>query len=173
MVCVNQTLVNSFGCGVVIPGTGIVMNNAMYGLDPEPGHANSIDGRKRRIQNVCPTVLLDEGKPYMVLGAPGGRNIQVSVAQVIHHVVDYGMGAQDAVDAPRLTRETGTVYLDSRYPAGARDRLTSMGHDVDWVDPELKSWGRPIAVVKDMENGLLHGGVYSMLTGFESVAVGF
>jgi hypothetical protein len=48
-----------------------------------------------------------------------------------------------------------------------------MGHDVDWVDPELKSWGRPIAVVKDMENGLLYGGVYSMLTGFESMAVGF
>ncbi|HUV54254.1 MAG TPA: gamma-glutamyltransferase [Candidatus Krumholzibacteriaceae bacterium] len=173
MVCVNQTLVNSFGCGVVVPGTGIVMNNAMYGLDPEPGHANSIDGRKRRIQNVCPTVLLDEGEPFMVLGAPGGRNIQVSVAQVIHHVVDYGMGAQDAVDAPRITRETGTVYLDSRYPAAVRDRLTSMGHDINWIDPELKSWGRPVAVVKDMEDGLLHGGVYSMLTGFESMAVGF
>ena len=46
----------------------------------------------------------------------------------------------NAVDAPRITRETGTVYLDSRYPAAARDRLTSMGHAVDWVDPELKSW---------------------------------
>jgi len=92
---------------------------------------------------------------------------------VFNHVVDYGMGAQDAVDAPRITRETGTVYLDSRYPAAARDRLTSMGHDVDWVDPELKSWGRPIAVVKDGETGMLHGGVYSMLTGFESMAVGF
>jgi gamma-glutamyltranspeptidase/glutathione hydrolase len=52
MVAVNQTLVNTFGCGVVIPGTGIVLNNAMYGLNPEPGHANSISGRKRRIQNV-------------------------------------------------------------------------------------------------------------------------
>ncbi len=58
MVAVNQTLVNSFGSGIVIPGTGIVMNNAMYGLNPEPGTANSIDGRKRRIQNVCPTIVL-------------------------------------------------------------------------------------------------------------------
>ena len=91
MVAINQTLVNSFGSGVVIPGTGIVMNNAMYGLDPEPGTANSIDGRKRRIQNVCPTIVLKEGEGYMTLGAPGGRNIQVSIAQVIHHLIDYGM----------------------------------------------------------------------------------
>jgi len=172
MVCVNQTLVNSFGCGVVVPGTGIVMNNAMYGLDPTPGSANSIAGRKRRIQNVCPTVVLRDGEPLMALGAPGGRNIQVSVAQVISHVVDYGMGVQDAVDAPRVTRETGTVYVDSRFPLRVRERLTEMGHDLVWVDAELKSWGRPVAVLKDPETGLLHGGVYSLLTGFESMAVG-
>ena len=172
MVCDNQTLVNSFGCGVVIPGTGIVMNNAMYGLDPTPGNANSIDGRKRRIQNVCPTVVLREGEPFMVLGAPGGRNIQVSVAQVISHVVDYGMGIQDAVDAPRVTRETGEVFVDSRLPLRVWERLKEMGHNVVWVDAELKSWGRPVAVLRDPESGLLHGGVYTLLTGFESMAVG-
>ena len=172
MVCVNQTLVNSFGCGVVVPGTGIVLNNAMYGLDPTPEKANSIAGRKRRIQNVCPTVVLREGEPFMVLGAPGGRNIQVSVAQVISHVVDYGMGVQDAVDAPRITRETGPVFVDSRLPLRVRERLTEMGHDVVWVDAELKGWGRPVAVLRDPESRLLHGGVYSLLTGFESMAVG-
>ena len=130
MVAVNQTLVNSFGSGIVIPGTGIVMNNAMYGLDPTPGTANSIDGRKRRIQNVCPTIVLRDGEAYMALGAPGGRNIQVSVAQAIHHVIDYGMGIQDAVDAPRITRTTGTTFLDSRFPATVRDELVAMGHDV-------------------------------------------
>ncbi|MCW4048897.1 MAG: gamma-glutamyltransferase [Candidatus Bathyarchaeota archaeon] len=172
MACVNQTLVNSFGCGVVIPGTGIVMNNAMYGLNPEPGHANSIDGRKRRIQNVCPTVVLREDESYMVLGAPGGRNIQMSVAQAIHYVIDYGMGIQDAVDAPRISRETGTVSLDSRFPREVKDRLVAMGHDVNYVDPELRGWGRPVGVLRDPETKLLHGGVYSLLTGFESIAVG-
>jgi gamma-glutamyltranspeptidase/glutathione hydrolase len=173
MVAVNQTLVNSFGSGIVIPGTGIVMNNAMYGLNPEPGTANSIDGRKRRIQNVCPTIVLRDGEAYMALGAPGGRNIQVSVAQAIHYVIDYGMGIQDAVDAPRVTRETKTVYLDSRFPAPVRDKLAAMGHDVSYIDPELKSWGRPIGVLRDDFTGLLHGGVYSLLTGFESMAVGY
>lgn len=173
MVAINQTLVNSFGSGIVIPGTGIVMNNAMYGLNPEPGTANSINGRKRRIQNVCPTIVLNGGEGYIVLGAPGGRNIQVSIAQVIHHVIDYGMSIQDAVDAPRITRETGTVFLDSRFPVSVKERLVAMGHDIEYIDPELKSWGRPVGVIKDRGTGMLHGGVYSLLTGFESLAVGW
>ncbi len=173
MVCVNQTLVNAFGCGIVIPGTGIVMNNAMYGLDPTPGKANSINGRKRRIQNVCPTIVLDDGEPFMVLGAPGGRNIQVSVAQVISHVIDFEMSIQDAVDAPRITRETGPVFVDSRFPVEVKEGLEKMGHEIEWIDPELKSWGRPVAVLRDPETKLLHGGVYSSLTGFVSMAVGY
>ena len=173
MVAVNQTLVNSFGSGIVIPGTGIVMNNAMYGLDPSPGTANSIDGRKRRIQNVCPVIVLKDGERYIAMGAPGGRNIQVSVAQAIHHIIDYGMGIQDAVDAPRVTRQTGTVFLDSRFSTMTRDKLVAMGHDIKYIDPELKSWGRPVGVLRDPVTGLLHGGVYSLLTGFESMAVGF
>ncbi len=173
MVAINQTLVNAFGSGVVIPGTGIVMNNAMYGLNPNPGTANSIDGRKRRIQNVCPVVVLRDGKAFMAIGAPGGRNIQVSVAQAIHHVIDYGMEMQDAVDAPRVTRETKTIYLDSRFSAEVRDQLIAMGHDINYIDAELKSWGRPIGIYKDQVTGLLHGGVYSLLTGFVSMAVGY
>jgi gamma-glutamyltranspeptidase/glutathione hydrolase len=173
MVAVNQTNVNSFGCGVVIPGTGIVMNNAMYGLDPEPGHANSIDGRKRRIQNVCPTVLLRDGRPFMAAGAPGGRAIQVSLAHVISHVVDHGMGIQDAIEAPRIMRETSTVYVDNRFPEEVRDSLIARGHDVVWVDQELQSWARPIGVVRNPETGLLHGGVQCHLNGFESIAIGY
>ena len=171
MVSVNQTIVDSFGSGVVIPGTGIVMNNAVYGLDPKPGATNSIDGRKRRIQNVCPTIVLCDSEPYMALGAPGGRNIQVSIAQVIHYVIDYGMGIQDAVDAPRVTRETGSTYLDSRFSSEIKDQLVAIGHDIVYVDPELRGWGRPVGVLR--EGGILHGGVYSLLTGFESMAVGF
>ncbi|MFP3952241.1 MAG: gamma-glutamyltransferase [Candidatus Bathyarchaeia archaeon] len=173
MVCINQTLVNSFGCGVVIPGTGIVMNNAMYGLDPEPGHANSIDGRKRRIQNVCPTIVLKEGGPFIAIGAPGGRNIQVSIGQTIVHVIDYDMNIQEAVDAPRITRETSTIYVDNRFPKEVRDELADKGHDLVWIDPELKSWGRPVAVLRDPETSLFHGGVYTLFTGFESIAIGY
>ncbi len=172
MVCINQTLVNLFGSGVVIPGTGITMNNAMYGLNPEPGHANSIEGRKRRIQNVCPTILLKEGSPYFAVGAPGGRNIPVSILQVILHIVDFKMGIQEAIEAPRCTRETGKLYIDSRFPPDVRDKLINMGHDLDWVDEELRSWARPVGVMRNLESGLLQGGVSTTLTNFESTVVG-
>jgi gamma-glutamyltranspeptidase/glutathione hydrolase len=172
-VSVNQTLVNSFGCGVVIPSTGICMNNAMYGLNPEPGYANSIDGRKRRIQNVCPTIVLNEAEPFMALGAPGGRNIQVSISQVIVHVVDFGMGIQEAIEAPRITRETREVYVDNRFNYTVLDELVKMGHDVVWVDQELKSWARPVGILRATDTGLLHGGVYWNHNGFESIAKGF
>jgi gamma-glutamyltranspeptidase/glutathione hydrolase len=172
MVCVNQTLVNLFGSGVVVPGTGVTLNNAMYGLNPEPGHANSIDGRKRRIQNVCPTILLRGGEPFLAVGAPGGRNIPVAVLQVILHVVDFGMGIQEAIEAPRCTRETGRLFIDSRFQPSVRDRLTSMGHDVDWVDEELREWARPVGIIKDPATKLLHGGVTIKLPSFESMVVG-
>jgi gamma-glutamyltranspeptidase/glutathione hydrolase len=148
------------------------MNNAMYGLNPEPGHANSIDGRKRRIQNVCPTILLRDGVPFMAVGAPGGRKIQVSVAHVIVNVVDHGMGIQDAIEAPRLFRETSTVYVDNRYPPEVREGLLERGHDLVWVDRERYGWGRPVGVVVDPETGLLHGGVQCHLNMHESIAMG-
>jgi len=172
LVVVNQTLVNPFGCGVVIPSTGIVMNNAMYGLNPEPGTANSIDGRKRRIQNVCPTILLREEEPFLAVGAPGGRAIMISVAQVISHVVDHGMGIQEALEAPRITRETGTVYVDSRFPVEVRDGMLSRGHDLVWAEQELVNWASPVGVLMDPETRLLHGGVTCSFTGFESIALG-
>ena len=172
MVCINQTLVNSFGSGVVIPGTGILMNNAMYGLNPLPGTANSIDGRKRRIQNVCPTVVLKDGEPFLAVGAPGSRAIQMSVAQVVSHVIDHGMGIQEAIEAPRIFRETSTVYADSRFPIEVKEGLEARGHDLIWVEQELQNWARPVGVLRDPETGMLHGGVQCHLTGFESIAIG-
>jgi gamma-glutamyltranspeptidase/glutathione hydrolase len=173
MVCVNQTIVDNFGCGVVVPGTGIVLNNAMYGLDTEPGRANSIDGRKRRIQNVCPAVVLKAGEALMAVGAPGGRNIQVSVAQVILHVLDFEMNIHDAVNAPRVTRETSTLFLDKRFPQKVNEALKRMGHDLVWIDPQIKGWGRPVGVLKNPDTEMLHGGVYTLLNGFESEAIGY
>lgn len=115
LLAINQTIVGAFGSGVFIPGTGIVMNNAMYGFNPEPGHANSISGRKRWIQNVCPTILLKDGEPFMAVGAPSGRAIQTSIVQTIVHVVDFGMDIQSAIEAPRVTRETAIIQVDNRF----------------------------------------------------------
>ena len=171
-VVVNQTLINTFGSGVVVPRTGIVLNNAMYGLNPEPGHANSIDGRKRRIQNVCPTILLKDGEPFMAVGAPGGRAIQASIVQTIVNVVDFSMDVQSAIEAPRITREVGVIQMDNRFPRESHERLVAVRHKVAYLDKEIGNWARPVSIVVDREKNLLHGGVECHFTGFESEAIG-
>jgi gamma-glutamyltranspeptidase/glutathione hydrolase len=172
-VVINQTLVNAFGSGVVIAGTGIVMNNAMYGLNPEPGHANSISGRKRRIQNVCPMILLKEGAPFMTIGAPGGRAIQASIAQTIIHVIDFGMDVQSAIEAPRITREIGETQVDSRFAREICDQLKGIGHQIAYIDKEIGNWARPVSIMIDPERNMLYGGVEWHFLGFESEAIGY
>jgi gamma-glutamyltranspeptidase/glutathione hydrolase len=170
LVAINQTIVSGFGSGVVIPSTGIVMNNAMWGLNPEPGYTNSIDGRKRRIQNVCPTILLKEGDQKMAIGAPGGRSIMISIAHVIINIIDMGMSIQEAIEAPRVMRETSTIYMDNRLSAEVKDELIKMGHDVVWIDKELYNWARPVGVLINPKTGLIHGGVDPT---YESTAIGY
>jgi gamma-glutamyltranspeptidase/glutathione hydrolase len=172
-VVINQTLVNSFGSGVVIAGTGIVMNNAMYGLNPEPGHANSISGRKRRIQNVCPTILLKNNVPYMTVGAPGGRAIQSSIIQTIVHVIDFGMDIQSAIEAPRITREIGEIQVDNRFSKMTSDKLMEIGHQIAYIDKEIGNWARPVSITIDSEKNVLTGGVEWHFHGFESEAIGY
>ncbi len=109
----------------------------------------------------------------MAVGAPGGRAIQMSIAQVILNVVEHRMGIQDAIEAPRIFRETSTVHVDNRFPEEVRKGLVARGHDVVWVDQELQNWARPVGVLIDPETALIHGGVQCHLTGFESIAVGF
>jgi len=172
-VAINQTLVNTFGSGIVVPGTGIVLNNAMYGLNPEPGYANSISGRKRRIQNVCPTILLKNGKPFMAVGAPGGRAIQISIVQTIVHVIDFGMDVQSAIDAPRITREIDDIQVDNRFSKEICERLMEMGHRIAYIDKEIGNWARPVGIVVDPKTNLLYGGVDLHHNRFESEAIGY
>jgi len=176
-VSINQTIVGQlgggFGCGVVVPGTGFVFNNAMYGLNPEPGYANSIDGRKRRIQNVCPTILLKDGESFMAVGAPGGRAIQTSIVQTIVHVVDFGMDPQSAIEAPRITREVGETQVDNRFSKEAYDKLREMGHQIAYIDKELGNWAKPVGIVVDPEKNLLYGGVECHFLCFEAEAIGY
>ena len=81
------------------------------------------------------------------------------------------MDLQSAIEAPRITRETSTVYVDNRFPPAVSDGLLDRGHEVVWVDQEIQNWARPVGVLRD-EGGLLHGGVQCHFTSFESVAVG-
>src|SRR5579883_3455313 len=114
MVALTNTLLSRFGSKVVLPRTGIVMNNAMMWFDPTPGRANSLAPGKRPLANMCPALLVRKGKPWVALGACGGRRIIPAVAQLTSFLVDFEMSLAQAFETPRLDASTASVLCDMR-----------------------------------------------------------
>lgn len=114
-VSVTYTLNDWFGAKVTAAKTGVILNNEMddftakigvpnlYGL--VQGEANAIQPGKRPLSSMSPTIVTKDGKPVMVLGTPGGSRIITAVLHTIINVIDYGMNAQEAVDAPKFHQQ--------------------------------------------------------------------
>ena len=108
----TYTLNFSYGSGIVIPGTGIIMNNVMDDFSSKPGvpngfgliggEANSIQPTKRPLSTMTPTMILKDGEPFVVLGSPGGSRIITTVLQVVMNIIDHDMNIAEAVHAPRI-----------------------------------------------------------------------
>jgi gamma-glutamyltranspeptidase/glutathione hydrolase len=154
LVALTDTLVG--WSGVVLPRTGLVMNNGMMWFDPEPGHANSIGPGKRGLNNMAPAVVVQDGKPLLAVGARGGRKIVATVAQVISNVLDHGMGAQAAVSEPLLDCTEPATRIHSRTPHSVREELERMGHTLR--DLPGNPGANPSVILVDWPSGTLHGG---------------
>ena len=114
-VSVTYTLNDWFGAKVTAAKTGVILNNEMddftskigvpnlYGL--VQGEANAIAPGKRPLSSMSPTIVTKDGKPVMVVGTPGGSRIITAVLHTIINVIDYGMSAQEAVDAPKFHQQ--------------------------------------------------------------------
>src|SRR5256885_1319515 len=111
-VSMTYTLEQGYGVKIVVPGAGFLLNNEMGDFNAAPGltTAEGLIGTdpnlaapgKRMLSSMTPTILAKDGALFMVTGSPGGRTIINTVLETIIDVVDFGMNAQDAVDAPRF-----------------------------------------------------------------------
>jgi len=111
-VSVTTTLNTSFGCGVLVKGAGFFLNNEMDDFASKPGvpnvyglvgnEANAIEPGKRPLSSMTPTIVLKSGKPWLVVGTPGGSTIITSVMQVILNCAVFQMDVEQAVSAPRV-----------------------------------------------------------------------
>jgi gamma-glutamyltranspeptidase/glutathione hydrolase len=102
MVAMTTTLLSSMGSRVVLPQTGILMNNGVMWFDPAPGQPNSIAPGKRPLTNMFPLILRDGATPWIAAGASGGRRIMAAVLQLMSFVADFGMSPQAAAHQPRI-----------------------------------------------------------------------
>ena len=130
MVALTHTAVSLFGSRVVVPGTGILLNNGMIWFDPEPGKPNSVAPGKRALVNMVPLLAFRKGEPYLTLGAPGGRRIISAIPQVVANLADSRGSLQGAIEAPRLHDEGGELLVDDRVGDNALTGLRRLGHRV-------------------------------------------
>ena len=138
-VAMTTTLLSSMGSRVVLPETGVLMNNGVMWFDPIPGTPNAIAPGKRALCNMNPAILLDEAgtKPYLAGGASGGRRILAAVYQLMAFTADFGMTPEDAAHHPRIDVSapegvTADARLDGATLAalGAETPITVVEHAV-------------------------------------------
>ena len=161
LVACTQTAVAQFGSSVVVPGTGVLLGNGMTVFNPMPGAANSIAGFKRALNNMTPLLVLRDGRPFLTVGAPGGRRIMCRMAHMISNVVDFGMSVQEAITAPSVDAAERESLIDHRIEPQTVEALARMGHNVEVVPEPFTGGGfsRPRGVMIDSDTGLLHAGV--------------
>jgi gamma-glutamyltranspeptidase/glutathione hydrolase len=134
----------------------------MAWFTPLPGHANSIAPWKRPMNNMCPLMVLEQGRPLLLQGAPGARRIMHRGVQVLLDQLMYGKGPQDAVAAPTVDASGRETLVDSRLPAAVLKELRSYGHALLSVEEEpggLGNFSRPSAVRIDYDAGVVRAGV--------------
>lgn len=124
MVALTQTLLSVFGSKVVLPTSGILMNNGIMWFDPRPGSPNSLAPGKRPLTNMCPLIVRKNGRGWFAAGASGGRKIFPAVYQLSSFLVDHGMTLEDAFHQPRIDASGGeTVGVDPRLPQAVQQVL--------------------------------------------------
>jgi gamma-glutamyltranspeptidase/glutathione hydrolase len=128
MVAMTTTLLSSMGSRVVLPTSGILMNNGVMWFDPRPDQPNSIAGGKRPLTNMLPIILRDGTRPRLAAGASGGRRILAAVTQMLAFITDFGMSLEQAAHHPRIdVSDPDYLSADRRLPADVIDALAADG----------------------------------------------
>jgi gamma-glutamyltranspeptidase/glutathione hydrolase len=143
-VAVTTTINDWFGSRVTAEGLGFLMNDEMDDFSAKPGApnsdgliqgaANAIGPGKRPLSSMTPTIVVHDGKTFLVLGSPGSSKIITTVANVLIGVVDYGMNIQEAVDAPRFHNQwlPDVLNVEQWFSPDTVQRLQKMGYNVEF-----------------------------------------
>jgi gamma-glutamyltranspeptidase/glutathione hydrolase len=149
MISYIQSNFMGFGSGVVVPGTGISMQNRGYGFVLKPGHANIVAPKKRPFQTIIPGFITRDGQPLMSFGVMGGSMQAQGHMQVTSRLVDHQQNPQAAADAPRWRVDTGVkVGIEYGVPAEIVADLRARGHDMPQADRWSTDFGRAQLIYK-------------------------
>jgi gamma-glutamyltranspeptidase/glutathione hydrolase len=126
------TIEQTGGSGLLLPDRGFLLNNELTDFSAvfDPDDPNRIEGGKRPRSSMSPTIVLDDGKPFLALGTPGGSTIITTVSQMLFNRIDLDMTIQEAIAAPRAAqRNTAEVTAEPAFIAKYGDALEAFGHE--------------------------------------------
>jgi gamma-glutamyltranspeptidase/glutathione hydrolase len=153
MVSFIQSNYEGFGSGILVPGTGIALQNRGMGFSLQPGHPNQVAPGKRPFHTIIPGFLTQGNQPLGPFGVMGGHMQPQGHVQVVVNLMDYGMNPQAALDAPRWQVTTGkTVILEQTVPRSIVLSLEHQGHEV-YLSAEGRQFGKGQMILR--QDGVL------------------
>jgi gamma-glutamyltranspeptidase/glutathione hydrolase len=158
MVSFIQSNYMGFGSGMVVPGTGIALQNRGADFNLDPTHANALSGGKKTYHTIIPGFITREGKAVGPFGVMGGYMQPQGHVQVITNLIDLGLNPQAALDAPRWQWTKGKhILVEPSFPTDEIESLAALGHDMETA-PDAGSFGRGQIILRNPETGVLTGG---------------
>jgi gamma-glutamyltranspeptidase/glutathione hydrolase len=159
VVTVTQTLGSPFGSGVMVPGTGMLLNNLLMWADLEPGSPAALRAGAPMQTRMAPTQVFRDGTFLLSIGTPGSYGILQTTPQMLLNVVEFGMTVQEAIEAPRVRAyRDRLIDVEGRIPAHIRDGLAERGHQVNVIEDWSWVVGGGQGIRRDPESGALQAG---------------
>jgi len=157
-MCASVTCSNGTGSGILVPGTGVLLNNMLGEEDLNPLGFHAIAPGRRVPSMMAPTVVRRDGEIVLGLGSAGSNRIRSAIVQTVVRAVEEGMGADEAVRAPRLHFEQGVVQAEPGIDEEALARIEARGVPVLRRPRVNLFFGGVQAVARDPSSGELSGG---------------
>ena len=163
----NATPSGAWLPSVIAGDTGVPLSSRLQSFVVTPGHPNMLRPGARPRVTLSPTMVLKDGKPFLIMSTPGGDNQDQAMLQVLINIIDFGMIPQEAVEAPRFQSEhfyasfafhefvPGKVNLERRIPKPVIDQMSAMGHQVE-VKGDWSNGSAPTVIL--VRDGWLDGG---------------
>jgi len=164
-VNITNSLGSGFGSGVVVPGTGVCLNNAAHWFSVTPGHANLIGPGKMHEWPIAPVHLFRDGQFWGTVGTPGSYGILITTVQVLVNLIDFGLNLQDAIAAPRFrwVDDVGdrlpatAIRMEARLPEATRAAMAARGYTVEPLGAWSMRVGGVQGILSDRATGWIGG----------------
>ena len=157
-VSLISSIYMSFGSGMVVDGTGIVLQNRGHSFSLDPHHPNRLEPHKRPMHTIIPAMVFKDGRFLMSFGVMGGDMQPQGHVQFLINLIDFKMNLQEAVDAPRIRHIQGKeVYLEEGISSKAASALKERGHDIIDSLPSVNQVGGGQAIYLNRAQNVLFG----------------